>query len=98
MAAKQTKMKPRKEAIVIQTGSGWVKVLRFETHGRQLVLSRCVAEQVDAETAIPNVVASLFSKGRFGKVPVVAKRYALLVSIPPPIAVVRPVTAGQTRG
>lgn len=71
MAAKQTKMRPRKEAIVIQTGSGWVKVLRFETQARQLVLSRCVAEKVDSDSEIPNVLAGLFRKGRFGSAPVI---------------------------
>jgi Tfp pilus assembly PilM family ATPase/Tfp pilus assembly protein PilN len=71
MTVKQTQMKPRKEAVVVQSGSGWVKVLRFETRGRQLVLSKCVAEKVDAETAIPKVVASLFSQRQLGKVPVI---------------------------
>jgi Tfp pilus assembly PilM family ATPase len=70
MAKAEIRFKPRPDCVVMQSGDGWVRAVRFHG-GRHLTIARMGVHRVSSGAEYEQLARELFRKGKFGSHPVI---------------------------
>ncbi len=73
MSTKQAKTGPRKQVVLVEIGSEWLKIVQVEASGKKLAISKLHLEKFDAVGAdLTRAISGAFRKHKFADIPVIA--------------------------
>lgn len=72
MSTKRSKQHFRKQVVLVEVGSEWLKIAQFEKIGGELVLSKLHLERFESVGAeLTQMIADAYQKHKFAKIPVI---------------------------
>ena len=73
MSTKHSKKQLRKQVVLIEIGSEWLKIAQFDKSGSGLILSKLHLEKFESVGSdLTRMIASAYKKRKFAKIPVIA--------------------------
>jgi len=72
MAKSAGKLKPRKQALLVEVGSDWIKIVLAEADGAAVRISKLHLEPVDPDIPVSETIAEALKKQKFPAIPVTA--------------------------
>lgn len=72
MAKSKGKPKPRKQALLVETGTDWIKIILAEADGGAVRISKMHMEPVNPDLPVSAIIADAIKKQKFPAIPVTA--------------------------